>query len=215
MCLQDSGRNRGEWAGPPRTHRAAWRTACPEKGKTRIAGLEEVPTRMGPEHGAVTRASVRPLTPNPPPPAKAPRPKGAGRGAARLRKGSWQMGPSTGVPVHSPGSCSEGPVTRGRAARGRRRPHRVEERGRHLVVLLRFAWSRGQSRAPPGFSAHGVCVQKGTRPTRTCTPDGAKKRVAKGGGCRDGPAVGSAGAWELGGRPARREQGALSPTNSL
>lgn len=177
---------------------------------------------MGPEHGAVTRASVRPLTPNPPPPAKAPQPKGAGRGAARLRKGSCRRAPareSRSILLGAaPRDLSPGALGPRAVLLGGEAGHTEWRQGDGVwrcCCASRGAMAAGQSPAPPGFSAHGARVQKGTRPTRTCTPDGAKKRVAKGGGCRGGPAVGSAGARELGGRPARREQGALSPTNSL
>lgn len=109
---------------PPR-NRAARHTARSEKGKTGAAGLKEVPARTGPEHGVVTRASVCPLTPNPPQPAKAP-----------VRFVPWQTGPAAGVLVHSPGSRAEG-SRQGRWAPGatplvgRSQPCGAEERGQH------------------------------------------------------------------------------------
>lgn len=200
------GQEPWEWAGPPGTHRAAWRTAYSEKGKMRIAGLEEVPTCMGPEHGAVTRASVCPLTPNPPPPAKAPQPKGAG-----LRKGSCRRAPareSQSILLGAaPRDLSPGALgPRGHAARGRSQPHRAEERGRHLPVLLRLAWSCGHRPEPCSSRFPGPRRVRADRDpahqnlhTGWSQKAGGQGRRLPG---RDGLAVGSTGARELGARPA-------------
>lgn len=135
------------------------------------------------------------------------------RGPGGERPGSGK-GPADGPQHGSPGpfswelirgTCHQGPWVPGAVLLVGEASHTEWRKGDstwRCCYASHGAVAAGQSPAPPGFSAHGVCVQKGTWPIRTCKwslKAGGQGRRLPG---RDRPAVGSTGARELGGRPA-------------
>lgn len=165
VCLQGLGRHRGEWAGPPGTQ-GRLAHACPKKGKTLTAGLKKVPTHVGPEHGAITRASVRPLTPNPLQPAKAPQPEGAAQ--------TEPSGSGKGVGA-APRAVTRALGPRGRAARGEEQ-HVERRRKGHSTWRCCCTLH--------GASAHGACIQKGADPSACQPTRSQERREAAAGTCR-------------------------------
>lgn len=91
------------------------------------------------------------------------------------------------------------------AARGRSQPHGVEERRRHLATLLRLAWSRGRRASALLLSRFlgpwRVRVERDLSHRNLQTEMEPKSRWPREAASGDMPAMGSAGAQELGGRP--------------